>query len=130
MRVVYECVLTEPPSCPCSLAVTFYRAGDFEPVMYFSTKDLASGRDAQDGPDQALQPFGRGVFNAVVDPVQLRADDYYVSVAITSNDPGSCRLHELPQSQMRLTILPNGFDEPCVFYPIVTWRNGPLADRR
>jgi len=129
MRVVYECVLTEPPSCPCSLAVTFYRAGDFEPVMYFSTNDLASGRDAQDGPDQALQPFGRGVFDAVVDPVQLRADDYYVSVAITSNDPGSCKLYELPQSQMRLTILPNGFDEPCAFYPMVTWRNGPISER-
>jgi ABC-type polysaccharide/polyol phosphate transport system ATPase subunit len=131
MRVVYECALSKPPPCPCSLAVTFHRAGDFEPVMYFNTNDLPSERGARHVPDPALQHFScRGVFDAVVDPIQLRADEYYVSVAIASNQPGACNICESPQSQTRLTILANGFDEPCVFYPIVTWRNGPLAECR
>ena len=131
IRVAYERVLSEPAPCPCSMAVTFYRAGDFEPVMYFNTNDLPSQRDAGHVPDPALKSSGcRGVFDAVVDPIQLRADDYYVSVAIASELPASRTLYELPQSQTRLTILPNGFDEPSVFYPIVAWRNGPLNGGR
>jgi ABC-type polysaccharide/polyol phosphate transport system ATPase subunit len=130
MRVVYQCVLSEPSPCTCSLAVTFYRAGDLEPVMYFDTNDLTSEQHARQVPGSTLQPFGRGVFDAVIDPVQLRADDYYVSVAIASDPPGTCKSYELPQSQTRLTILPNGFDEPAIFYPIVIWRNGPPVEGR
>jgi ABC-type polysaccharide/polyol phosphate transport system ATPase subunit len=128
MRVVYQYVVSQPPPPPCRLAITFYRAGDFEPVMYFNSNDLPSGRDVHKVPDTAFRPSGRGVFDAVVDPIQLRADDYYVSVAIASDPPRTGKRYELPQSQTRLTILPNGFDEPCVFYPIVTWRNGPATE--
>jgi hypothetical protein len=128
LQVIYECLLPELPEYSCGLAVAFNRVSDFESVMYFNTNYPHSDDELHSyfrAPFR--QYFGkRGVIEAVIDPLQLRAGEYYVSLGILSNQPGPHEFYVYMHCHHRVAILPNGFDEPSVFYPIVSWTNGPL----
>jgi ABC-type polysaccharide/polyol phosphate transport system ATPase subunit len=130
LRVIYECLLPELPKYSCGLAVGFNRTSDFEAIMYFNTNYAHSDEELARYFEMPFRKFiGRcGAVEAVVDPLQLRAGEYFVSMGILPNQPGVHEFYEYLHCQYRVVVLPNGFDEPSVFYPIVSWTNKALSD--
>ncbi len=127
IRVAYECLLPELPDHSCGLAVAFNRLADFEAVMYFNTNYPHSDTEIRNYSQASFRQCRarRGTIEATLDPVQLKAGQYYVSLGILPNQPGSHEFYEYRHCHYVITVMPNGFDEPAVFYPIVTWRNEP-----
>jgi ABC-type polysaccharide/polyol phosphate transport system ATPase subunit len=128
LRVCYECLLPELPRYSCGLAVAFNRTNDFEAVMYFNTNYAHSDDELAHYFDVPFRKFigRRGTIEAVIDPIQLRAGEYYVSLGILPNQPGMHEFYVYLHCKYRVTILPNGFDEPAVFYPKVLWSHKSL----
>jgi ABC-type polysaccharide/polyol phosphate transport system ATPase subunit len=127
LRVGYACLLEDVPPHSCGLAVAFNRKSDFEAVMYFNTNYPHSDEELRRYDDA---PFRRyrghsGVIEARLDPVQLRPGEYYVSFGILPNQPGPHEFYEYHHCEFTMRVLPSGFEEPSVFYPMVTWTNGP-----
>jgi ABC-type polysaccharide/polyol phosphate transport system ATPase subunit len=127
VRVLYECMLPELPEYSCGVAVTFSRPGDSEAVMFFNTNHPDGNEEfSRHSEMDHRQPVGRrGVIEATIDPIQLGPGEYDVSFSLLPNQPGIHKLYESIRCLCRVTILSNGFSEPSVFYPIVTWTNGP-----
>lgn len=130
IRVSYECLMRELPEQSCGLAVAFNRLADFEAVMYLNTNYPHSDEEIV---DYDAAPFRRyvgrqGVIEARLKPMQLRAGQYYVSLGILPNRPGPHEFYEYRHCEHVVTVLANGFDEPAVFYPSVSWSNGPTSD--
>ena len=130
MQVFYECLAPELPEYSCGLAVAFNRVSDFEAVMYYNTNYPHSDEELRDYFSVPFRKYrGRaGKIEAVIDPVQLRAGEYFVSLGILPNQPGAHEFYEYIRCHCRINIVANGFDEPSVFYPVVQWTNGPVKD--
>jgi hypothetical protein len=130
LRVSYECLLPELPGFSCGVAVAFNRVADFEAVMYFNTNYPHSDDELRSYPDASFRKYigRRGLIEAVIDPLQLRAGEYYVSIGLLPNQPGAHEFYEYRHCHLVVKVVANGFDEPSVFYPMVTWTNGPLND--
>jgi len=128
--VGYECLMPELPEYSCGLAAAFRRTTDFEPVMYFNTNYPHSNEELLRYFDAPFRNyFGRtGRIEAVIDPLQLRAGEYHVSLGLLPNQPGPHEFYEFERAYCCINVLANGFDEPSVFYPIVQWTNGPLEN--
>jgi hypothetical protein len=128
MTVSYECLAPEIPSHSCGLAVAFNRVGDFESVMYYNTNYPHSDAELANYSEATFRKYrGRtGRIEAVIDPLQLRAGDYFVSLGILPNQPGLHEFYEYIRCHCRIKVTANGFDEPSVFYPLVHWTNGPI----
>jgi ABC-type polysaccharide/polyol phosphate transport system ATPase subunit len=128
LRVCYECLLPALPQYSCGLAVAFNRTSDFEAVMYFNTNYAHSDDELARYFDVPFRKFisRSGAIEAVLEPIQLRAGEYFVSLGILANQPGMHEFYEYLHCQYKVTILPNGFDEPAVFYPNVSWSHGPI----
>jgi ABC-type polysaccharide/polyol phosphate transport system ATPase subunit len=128
LRVSYECLLPEVPKYSCGLAVAFNRTSDFEAVMYFNTNYAHSDGELARYFDEPFRKFiaRSGMIEAIIEPIQLRAGEYFVSLGILPNQPGIHEFYEYQHCQYVVTILPNGFDEPAVFYPNVCWSHGPI----
>jgi ABC-type polysaccharide/polyol phosphate transport system ATPase subunit len=128
LRVSYECLLAKLPEYSCGLAVAFNRTSDFEAVMYFNTNYAHSDEELAGYLDVSFRKFvgSKGVVEATIDPIQLRAGEYFVSLGILPNQPGMHEFYEYHHCAFRVRILPNGFDEPSVFYPMVSWTNKAL----
>jgi len=125
IKVTYECLMAEAPQFSCGLAVAFNRLSDFEAVMYLNTNYPHSDAEMRDYHGESFRQVRAmcGVIEACVHPVQLRAGQYYVSLGILPNYPGPHEFYEYRHCHYVVTVLPNGFDEPAVFYPIVRWRH-------
>ena len=125
-RVSYECLLAELPEHSCGLAVAFNRVSDFEAVMYFNTNYAHSDQELLHYHDKPFRRFvGRhGIIEAVIDPLQLKSGEYFVSFGILPNRFDTHDFYEYRHCHDRISVLPNGFDEPSVFYPMVTWKHG------
>ena len=125
LRVIYECLTPALPEFSCGLAVAFNRTSDFEAAMSFNTCYPHSDEELSNYFEMPFRQFRgrRGIIEAVVDPIQLRAGEYFVSLGILPNQPGMHEFYEYLHCHFRVTILPNGFDEPSVFYPMVSWIN-------
>jgi hypothetical protein len=97
--------------------------------MYFNTNYPHSDEELAVYFDKPFRKFigRRGTLEAVIDPLQLRAGEYYVSLGILPNQPGMHEFYEYIHCHYQVKILANGFDEPAVFYPMVSWTNGPPA---
>jgi len=128
LQVRYECLMSESPEYSCGLAVAFNRTIDFEAAMYCNTCYPHSDEELNSYFSKPFRQYRgrRGMVEAIVDPIQLRAGEYFVSLGILPNQPGMHEFYEYLHCQFRVMILPNGFDEPSVFYPIVAWRNEAL----
>lgn len=130
LQVSYECLLPELSQYSCGLAVAFNRATDFEAVMYLNTNYPHSDEETQNYFNMPFRKYrGRtGQIEAVIDTLQLRAGEYYVSLGILPNHPGPHEFYEYMHCHFRINVLANGFDEPSVFYPDVRWTNGPAEE--
>lgn len=128
--VDYECLLPELPRLSCGLAVAFNRQSDFEAVMYFNTNyPHSDGEMANYDHMQFRRYIGRrGRITSRISPVQLKPGSYYVSMGLLPNQPGPHEFYEYRHCHFILTVLPNGFEEPAVFYPMVEWRNDPWPE--
>ena len=130
MRVLvsYECLLPEPPKYSCGLAVALNRVSDFESIMYFNTNYPHSDEEMRDYFNASFRRYrGQvGKIEAIINPLQVRAGEYYLSLGILPNLPGPHEFYEYLHCHYRINVLANGFDEPSVFYPIVQWTNGPV----
>lgn len=123
--VEYERLSEAEAEYSCGLAVAFNRASDFEAVMYFNTNYPHS--------DEELKQYYRspyrqyrgncGRVTATIDPVQLKSGEYLVSFGILPNQPGHHEFYEYHHCKLTFVVLPNGFEEPAVFYPSVQWIN-------
>src|SRR5262249_46422075 len=131
LRVSYECQLPQLPRYSCGLAVALNRVADFEAVMYFNTNYPHSDQEISSYFEAPFRKYiGRhGVVEAIIDPLQLRGGEYYVSLGILPNQPGAHEFYEYRHCQFVIKVVPNGFDEPSVFYPVVSWTNGPVEER-
>lgn len=127
IRVGYERLVAEEPDASCGLAVTFNRVSDFETVMDFNTVYPHSDAEIIDYDERPSRRCrgASGVIEARIDPLQLCAGEFYVSLGILPNDATHREFYEYLHCQFRVTVLPNGFQEPSVFYPIVEWTHGP-----
>jgi ABC-type polysaccharide/polyol phosphate transport system ATPase subunit len=125
LRVGYECLLSELPQYSCGLAVAFNRVSDFEAVMYFNSNYPHSDDEARAYFEVAHRKYvgRRGTIEAAINPLQLKAGEYYVSLGILPNRPDAHEFYAYLHCHFRVHILPNGFDEPSVFYPMVSWTN-------
>lgn len=123
IRVEYECLLETLPDVSCGLAVAFNRKTDFEAVMYFNTNYPHSDKELKNysAEDFRKPRVRRGVIDGLVEPLQLKPGEYYVSFGILPNDPGPHEFYEYLHCQHVVSVLPDGFEEPAVFYPIVRW---------
>jgi ABC-type polysaccharide/polyol phosphate transport system ATPase subunit len=120
LQVAYEPLSPGCSGTRCGLAATFDRVDDLEPVMHFSTNFVCGA----DGNKLSERLAGQVEVEAVIDPIQLRAGEYYVSLGLTDHTPGSDdKFYEYLLRKYRVKILANGFDEPAIFYPIVYWSN-------
>jgi hypothetical protein len=130
MKVSYECLTPELPEYSCGLAVAFNRVSDFEAVMYYNTNYPHSDEELKDYFNVPFRKYlGRaGKLEAVIDRLQLRAGEYFVSLGILPNQPGPHEFYEYIRCHCRINIVANGFDEPSVFYPIVRWTHGPARE--
>jgi ABC-type polysaccharide/polyol phosphate transport system ATPase subunit len=129
LKVTYKCLMPELPQYSCGLAVAFNRVSDFESVMYFNSNYPHSDEELQTYFNVPFRTYlGRtGQLEAIIDLLQLRAGEYYVSLGILPNHPGPHEFYEYIRCHLRIIVLANGFDEPSVFYPIVRWTNGPIV---
>jgi hypothetical protein len=127
VRVSYECLLPELPPYSCGLAVAFNRVSDFEAVMFFNSVYPHSDDETRSYFDVPHRKYiGRkGTIEATIDPLQLKAGEYYVSLGIMPNRPDAREFYAYHHCHFRVNILPSGFDEPSVFYPMVSWANIP-----
>jgi ABC-type polysaccharide/polyol phosphate transport system ATPase subunit len=129
LQVVYERLEPGEAEFSCGLAAAFNRVADFEAVMYFNTVYPHSDSEIADYHSLSFRQFkGRhGLIEARIDPLQLKAGEYYVSLGILPNTPTHHEFYEYMHCQFKVVVLPNGFDEPSVFYPAVTWSNESSA---
>jgi hypothetical protein len=129
LRVGYENLAPDMPDVSCGLAVMFERTSDFEPVMHFESNVPHAGAEIPERDAGSRQAKGRnGVIEARIDPLQLCSGEYYVSLGMVSNRSGARDFSQYAGRHFQVTVLPSGFPEPSVFYPLVCWRSG--NDRR
>ena len=129
LQVAYERLLQDDAEISCGLAVAFNRASDFEAVMYFNTSYPHSDQEIVDYETRPFRLYkGRqGLIEARIEPLQIKAGEYHVSLGILPNTSTHHEFFEYLHCHFQVVVLPNGFDEPSVFYPMVTWSNGPDA---
>ena len=125
LRVAYEKLGPHLPDLSCGLAITFERTSDFEPVMHFDGKVPLAGAEIGGGGAGSRQVNGRkGVIEARMEPLQLCAGEYHLSLGIRSDRSGTNAFDEYVRHHCLVTVLPSGFPEPSVFYPLVRWSSG------
>jgi len=126
--VKYECLLDALPTYSCGVAGAFSRVADFEHAMYFNTCNPHSDDEIRNYFEAPFRRYigKRGIIECVIDPLQVRAGEYYVSVGILPNTPSSHEFYEQHYLAYKVSVLEQGFDEPAVFYPIVKWIHLPV----
>ena len=127
VRVGYECLLETLPDASCGLAVAVTSVPDHLAVMYFNSNYPHSDKEML---EYSAQPFRRyigrtGFIEAKIPFLQLKTGEYLVSLALLPNRSEVHQFYEYRHLAYRFAVLPNGYPEPSIFYPIVEWSNGP-----
>src|SRR5262249_19319511 len=110
------------------LAAAFVSTPEHQSVMYFNTSYPHSDAEMASYDNAPFrQHRGRtGVVEASIPFLQVKPGNYLVSFGILPNRPDFHEFYEYHHLAHTVTVLPNGFPEPSVFYAQVEWRNGPL----
>lgn len=127
LRVTYECLLDEVPAASCGLAVAFTSTPEHVAVMYFNTNYPHSDDEIARYDSLPFRHYRgrRGVIEAHLPAVQLKAGEYLVSLGILPNQQEFHQFYEYRHLAYRLAVLANGYPEPSVFYADVGWSHGP-----
>jgi ABC-type polysaccharide/polyol phosphate transport system ATPase subunit len=127
LRVGYERLTESATDVSCGLAVAFTSTPDHLAVMYFNTNYPHSDDEMRTYFEADFRQYkGRtGVIEATIPFLQLRPGTYLVSMGILPNRPETHEFFEYRHLDFTVTVLPNGFPEPSVFYAMVNWTNGP-----
>jgi hypothetical protein len=123
LRVHYECLLDEVPDASCGLAVAFTSTPDHQAVMYFNTNYPHSDEEIARYDATPFRRYRgrRGVIEARIPAVQLKAGEYLVSLGILPNLQDFHQFYEYRHLAYRVAVLANGYPEPSVFYAHVEW---------
>jgi hypothetical protein len=127
LRVAYECLLEEVPPASCGLAVAFTSTPEHQAVMYFNTNYPHSDDEIARYDSLPFRQYRgrRGVIEAHIPALQLKAGEYLVSLGILPNQQEFHQFYEYRHLAYRVAVLPNGYPEPSVFYANVAWSHGP-----
>ena len=127
LRVEYECLLDSEPDVSCGLAVAVTSVPEHVAVMYFNTNYPHSDAEMLEYDQQPYRKYRgrRGVIEARIPYLQLRAGQYLFSLGLLPNSRDVHQFYEYRHLMYRIDVLPNGYPEPSVFYPQVHWSNGP-----
>jgi len=129
LRVSYECLTKEEPEVSCGLAAAFTSTPEHVAVMYFNTNYPHSDEEMlrYDDAEHRKYKGRRGVIEASIPYLQVKPGNYLVSLGILPNQPGIHEFYEYHHLAFTISVLPNGFPEPSIFYALVEWRNDPGA---
>jgi hypothetical protein len=97
LRVGYECLLPELPNVSCGVAAAFTRASDKEQVMYFNTNYPHSDKEMLRYQEAEFRkPILReGVIEGFIPTLQVRPDEYLLTVGILPNTQSHHEFYEL-----------------------------------
>ncbi|CAA7619096.1 Teichoic acid ABC transporter ATP-binding protein (fragment) [Magnetospirillum sp. LM-5] len=129
LRVAYSWVGEGEPSQTIGLAVAIHRKSDMVNVCHFNTNrvhsdaELARYFDA----DFRRAQHRSGWIEARVDPLQLCEGRYIVSLGILPNIPDAVDFYEYRHCMYDIGVARDGFPEPTVFYPSVSWACQAIA---
>lgn len=128
LQVDYECVLPQLPDASCGVAAAFTRSSDMEHVMYFNTNYPHSDQEMQNYYGQEFRKYigPRGMAEAYFARLQIRPDEYLLTVGIVPNLPSDHEFYELHYLQYPITVLSDGPGIPAAFYPNVNFKYKPL----
>lgn len=128
LQVDYECLMAELPDASCGVAAAFRRTADMQSIAYFNTNYPHSDDELRDYYQQEFRRYvgRRGTVEAYMPKLQLKPDEYLLTVGILPNRPTPHEFYELHYLQYPITVLSNGRDIPAAFYPNVTFTYGPI----
>jgi hypothetical protein len=128
LQVDYECLMAELPDVSCGVAAAFTRTGDMQHIMYFNTNYPHSDEEMQYYCKQEFRQYigRRGTVEAYIHRLQLKPDQYLLTVGILPNRPTPHEFYELHYLEYRIAVLSDGPDIPAAFYPNVKFRYEPL----
>ena len=128
LRVEYECLVEAVPDVSCGLAVAVTSVSEHIAVMYFNTNYPHTDQEMHEYDRQLFRQYiGRaGVIEARIPFLQLKAGEYLVSLGLLPNSKVVHEFYEYRHMAYLITVLPNGYPEPSIFYPQVEWTNRPI----
>jgi hypothetical protein len=97
LRVGYECLLPELPNVSCGAAAAFSRASDKEHIMYFNTNNPHDDEEIVRYHEAEFRKpiLRRGLIEGSIAPLQVRPDEYLLTVGILPNTPIGHDFYEL-----------------------------------
>jgi ABC-type polysaccharide/polyol phosphate transport system ATPase subunit len=128
IRVWYECDGAPPPET-LGMAVAINQRADLLCVNQFNTHCYGSDDEVvhyREAPFR-VQPGREGLIEAHIDPVQLKAGEYFLSVGLLPNIPDNWGFYEYHHLAYRFNVARDGWPFAGVFHPQVRWRHRPGA---
>ena len=126
LKVRYRC--DGPVDQSLGMAICINRKSDLAPVSQCYTQDVASTEDVERM--QLLysqRPGPTGVIEAKISPIQLRSDEYLLSVGLLANVPGNWSFYEYHHLAYRFEVR-SGIKAVAAFvYACVEWKHTPAA---
>ena len=122
IRVWYRCE-GDLPRDTLGLAVAISREHDLLLVSNFSTNNVKTDEELGDYDSAPFRrrPGRSGYVEAKVEPIQMLAGNYIVSVGLLANRPGNPEFYEYHHFGYRISVERTGFSSGAVFYPEVAW---------
>lgn len=126
IRVAYSCD-GPVPNESLGMAVSINRPADITVVNQFNTHCYRSDDDIAHyhAAPHRTQPGEDGVFEARIDPVQLNAGDYLLSVGLLPNVHDQWDFYEYHHLAYRFRVVNTGWPFNGPFYPLVEWEHRP-----
>jgi ABC-type polysaccharide/polyol phosphate transport system ATPase subunit len=128
VRVWYACD-GPPPAQSLGLALAVNRASDVACVIQCNTHNFQHDDDMASYHEEPFRkaPAGSGFIEARMDPLQLCAGDYLLSVGLLPNLPLTWDFYEYHHLAYQFRVVSNGWAFGATFRPVVAWRHAPDA---
>lgn len=129
LRVRYRWIAEGEPDRTIGLAVAIHRKSDMVNVCHFNTNQAHSDAELADyhAPPWRDARHRSGDIEARIDPLQLCEGRYLVSLGILPNTPGAADFFEYHHCTYEMAVGRDGYPEPTVFYPNVSWKNEAVS---
>jgi hypothetical protein len=106
-KVPYVCLSPTVLEYSCGLAVASHRASDLDAAMYYNTNYPHTDEKLKDYFNASFSKYlGRsGQFEALIEPLQLRAGEYFVSLGILPNQPDPHVFYKYIRCHYRINVV-------------------------